>query len=173
MVKKRNSSSGYPSWLFTNLRVNGCLPVRKIAVWLFTSYGVAYHMKFHKNSESFTCKELLTSQNWPKKRVSCMKYITCRSAWQLVMNWDTAGVLCIHSWSDCSLDLPQWAAADAEFKVPSDENTELKGSPINAWSRSIAMYAMPTAKDFFLANFYPSGPFTCIFSKTFPEFFLC
>ena len=24
---------------------------------------------------------------------------------------------------------PQWGAADAEIKVPSDENTELKGSP--------------------------------------------
>ena len=25
---------------------------------------------------------------------------------------------------------PQWGAADAEIKVPSDENTELKGSPL-------------------------------------------
>ena len=30
----------------------------------------------------------------------------------------------------------------------------------------IAMHAMPTARDFFLANFYPSGLFACIF---FPE----
>ena len=30
---------------------------------------------------------------------------------------------------------------------------------------------MPTARDFFLANFYLSGPFTRIFSKTSPEFF--
>ena len=37
----------------------------------------------------------------------------------------------------------------------------------------IAMHATATARDFFLANFYPSGPFTCIFSKTSPEFFLC
>ena len=29
----------------------------------------------------------------------------------------------------------------------------------------IAMHASLTARDFFLANFYPSGPFTCIFSK--------
>ena len=27
------------------------------------------------------------------------------------------------------------------------------------------MHATPTAMDFFLANFYPSGPFTCIFQK--------
>ena len=34
----------------------------------------------------------------------------------------------------------------------------------------IAIHAMLTAKDFFLAYFYPSGPFTCIFSKTSPIF---
>ena len=37
----------------------------------------------------------------------------------------------------------------------------------------IAMLATLTARDFFFANFYPSGPFTFIFSKTSPEFFLC
>ena len=37
----------------------------------------------------------------------------------------------------------------------------------------IAMHATLTAMDFFLANFYPSGSFTCIFSKTSPGFFLC
>ena len=29
----------------------------------------------------------------------------------------------------------------------------------------IAMHAALTARDFFLANFYPSGPFTCIFQN--------
>ena len=33
--------------------------------------------------------------------------------------------------------LSQWGAADAEIKVPSVENTELKGSPFKTWSRSI------------------------------------
>ena len=37
----------------------------------------------------------------------------------------------------------------------------------------IAMHAALTARDFFLAYFYPSCPFTCIFSKTSPDFFLC
>ena len=38
----------------------------------------------------------------------------------------------------------------------------------------IAIHATPTARDFFLANFNPSRPVTCIFfSKTSPEFFLC
>ena len=39
--------------------------------------------------------------------------------------------------------------------------------------RYSARHATPTAMAFFLVNFYPSGPFTCIFSKTSPEFFLC
>ena len=34
----------------------------------------------------------------------------------------------------------------------------------------IAIHAMLTARDFFLAYFYPSRPFTCIFSKTSPNF---
>ena len=39
--------------------------------------------------------------------------------------------------------------------------------------RYVAMHAMPAVRDFLHANFYPSGPFTCIFSKTSPDFFLC
>ena len=33
------------------------------------------------------------------------------------------------------------------------------------------MHATPTARGFFFADFYPSGPFTCIFSKTSPQVF--
>ena len=36
-----------------------------------------------------------------------------------------------------------------------------------------AMHATLTARDFFLANFYPFGPFTCFFSSTPSKFFLC
>ena len=50
----------------------------------------------------------------------------------------------------------------------------LKVLPFEAGvDRYIVMHTTPTARDFFLANFYPSGPFTCIFSKTSPELFLC
>ena len=35
------------------------------------------------------------------------------------------------------LGAPQWGAVDAAIKVPSDENTELKGSPFEAWSSSV------------------------------------
>ena len=34
----------------------------------------------------------------------------------------------------------------------------------------MAIHATLTATDLFLAYFYPSGPFTCIFSKTSPDF---
>ena len=35
----------------------------------------------------------------------------------------------------------------------------------------IAIHATLTARDCFLAYFYPFSPFTCIFSKTSPDFF--
>ena len=69
---------------------------------------------------------------------------------------------------------PQWGAADAEIKVPPGENTELKRSPLKPRiGQYIGLHFTLTARDFFLAYFYPSGPFTCIFSKTSPNFFLC
>ena len=36
----------------------------------------------------------------------------------------------------------------------------------------IAIHATLTARNFFPAHFYPSSPFTCIFSETLPIFFL-
>ena len=36
--------------------------------------------------------------------------------------------------------------------------------------QNIAMFATLTARNFFLAYFYPSGPFTCILSETSPDF---
>ena len=67
---------------------------------------------------------------------------------------------------------PAWGAADAEINVSSAENTELKRSPFKAWGRLvyIARHATLTARDVFLAYFYPSGPFICIFAKTSPDF---
>ena len=59
---------------------------------------------------------------------------------------------------------PQWGAADAEIKVPSGENTELKRffPPLKPGvGQCTAIHATLTARDFFLAYFYPSGPFLC------------
>ena len=50
----------------------------------------------------------------------------------------------------------QWGVADAEIIVPSDENTELKGSPFKIWSRwvySHAFYAY--CQGFLLCQFLP------------------
>ena len=67
---------------------------------------------------------------------------------------------------------PQWGAADAEIKIPLGENTELKRSPFKAWSRSVHSHTCHAycRGFFFLAYFYTYGPFTCIFSKTSPDF---
>ena len=69
------------------------------------------------------------------------------------------------------LSSPQWGAADAEIKVPSGENTELKFLPLKPGvGQYVAIHATLTARDFFLAYFYPSGPFTFIYPKPLPIF---
>ena len=58
------------------------------------------------------------------------------------------------------------------MKHPSVENPDLKVLPFKPGAGLyIALRATPTTGDFFLAKFYPSGPFTCVLSKTSPEFF--
>ena len=71
---------------------------------------------------------------------------------------------------------PQWRTADAEIRIPPVENPELKVLPFKPGvGPNIALHATPTARDFFLGNFCPSGPFTCIFffPKLLLSFFLC
>ena len=51
---------------------------------------------------------------------------------------------------------PQWGVADAEIKVPSGENIELKRSPIKAWSRSVYSHTCYAyCKDFLPRLFLP------------------
>ena len=58
----------------------------------------------------------------------------------------------------------QWGAVDTEIKVPSGKNTELKFLPLKPGvDQYITIHATLTARDFFLARFYSSSPFTCIF----------
>ena len=70
---------------------------------------------------------------------------------------------------------PQWGAADAELKSPLMRTQSLKVLPPlkPGVGQYIDMHATLTARDFFFANVYPSGPFTFIFSRASPEFFLC
>ena len=52
--------------------------------------------------------------------------------------------------------VPQWGAADAEIKVPSSGNTELKRSPLKPGvGQYIAMHATLTARDFLLISTLP------------------
>ena len=70
---------------------------------------------------------------------------------------------------------PQWGAADAEIKTHLVRTQSLNVFPVKPGvGQYIAIHATLTAGDIFLAYFYPSGPFTCIFSpKLLPFFFLC
>ena len=62
--------------------------------------------------------------------------------------------------------------ADAEIRDPSVQNPHLKVLPFKPGAGPYkATHATPTARDFFLTNFYPPRPFTCIFSKASPDVF--
>ena len=67
----------------------------------------------------------------------------------------------------------QWEAVDAEIKVSSDENTELKGSPFKAWSRSVYCHACYAYCHGFLPCSLPFQSIHLHFSKTSTKFFLC
>ena len=54
----------------------------------------------------------------------------------------------------CTSGRSQWGAADAEIKVPSEENTELKGSPFKAWSRSVYSQACYAFCQGFLSHLF-------------------
>ena len=68
----------------------------------------------------------------------------------------------------------QWGAADAEIKVPSGENTELKRSPFKAWCRSVYSHTCYTYCWGFLPCLFL--PFWSIHLNFFPNlswFFMC
>ena len=69
---------------------------------------------------------------------------------------------------------PQWGAADAEIKVPSGENTELKRSRFKTWSRSVYSHTCYV----YCQRFLPCLciPFQSIrlhFYQNLSRFFLC
>ena len=73
-----------------------------------------------------------------------------------------------------STPLPQWGAADAEIKVPSGENTELKRSPFKAWSRSV--YNLPCyayCQGFLPCYFLPFWSIHLHFFQNLSRFLLC
>ena len=50
----------------------------------------------------------------------------------------------------------QWGAVDAEIRVPSGENTELKHSPFKAWRRLVYSHTCYAYSQEFLPHFYLS-----------------
>ena len=83
---------------------------------------VCTHVLFQINISWRLNKYVDGRENESPTAVRCNKY---GSALSLVYRQPT------------SSSAPQWGAVDAEIKVPSDENIELKGSPFRAWSRSV------------------------------------
>ena len=91
-------------------------------------------------------------------------------------------VLSVAAYKHASLDRPagcpstsviglQWGAADAEIEVHLMRTQSSNVLPLKPGvGQYVAIRATHTARDFFLAYFYPSGPFTCIFSKPSPDF---
>ena len=70
--------------------------------------------------------------------------------------------------------LPQRVAADAEIKVPSVENTELKRSPFKAWSRSVcSLTCYAYCRGFLRCLFLPFQSIHLHFFKKPSRFFLC
>ena len=66
----------------------------------------------------------------------------------------------------------QWGAVGAEIKALLARTQSLNVFPLKLGvGQCIAIHVTLTARDFFCTYFYPSGPFTCIFSKASPDFF--
>ena len=71
-------------------------------------------------------------------------------------------------------ELMQWGAADAEIKVPSGENTELRRSPFKAWSKSVYSHTCYAyCQGFLSCLFLHFRSIHLHFSKTSPDFSLC
>ena len=77
-----------------------------------------------------------------------------------------------------SLSLPLSLPRSGELRTQKLKSHLVKTQSLNVLplkpgvGQYIAIHATLTARDFFLAYIYPSGPFTCIFSKTSPDLFL-
>ena len=112
-------------------------------------------------------------------RKLCSRLLCCSPTTSTLCLWSShLRPFSTSTWVECvsfsiwivSWSLPQWGAADAKSKVPSGENTELKCSPFKGWSRSVYSHRCYAYCQGFFPYFYPSSPFTCIFSKTCPDF---
>ena len=68
----------------------------------------------------------------------------------------------------------QWGALDAEIKVPSGKNTELKRSPFTAWCRSVCSHTCYAyCQGFLPCLFLPFQSIHLHFFQNLSQFFLC
>ena len=79
------------------------------------------------------------------------------------------GVGCWHLWKAGSGEL--WMQKSKSHLMRTQSLNVLPLKP--GVGQYTAIHATLTARDFFLAYFYTSGPLNCIFSKTSPNFSLC
>ena len=88
--------------------------------------------------------------------------------------WSVVSVACCHT-ELVLLKIPgSGEPRTQKLKFPLMRKRSLKFLPLKLGvGQYIVTHATLTARDFFRANLFPSGPFTWIFSKTSPEFFFC
>ena len=88
--------------------------------------------------------------------------------------WTTCPFIYTTASIQCPKSTPQWGAADTEIKVPSDENTELKGSLFKAWSRSVYSHTCYAyCQGVLPCLFLPFRSIHLHFFKNLSRFFLC
>ena len=115
---------------------------------LFFSYGPFNCISFHKFSQQFSAFSLCSSNLISALLVLSTVYIFINVS---------------------PIDLLHWGAADAEIKVPSVEDTELKCSPFKAWSRAVRLLPGISSLLIYTLPVHSSA----FFQKNFPNFFLC
>ena len=121
------------SLALSNLLVSDKLPA--LLIWVLVITRQVNYLPSRKTRVLKSCSSASLDRNyWDKtysvllsgSAMTCHPKVHTKLFFVLFLN-------CIPS----SFFTPQWGAADAEIKVPSGENTELKPSPFEAWSRSV------------------------------------
>ena len=131
---------------------------------------------------TITCKHVHST---PKRDMkTCTNAVTWQLAIQNATPWNTGkreGHWHASSWTDhcssCSNKcVPLLQPCSGELRTQKLKSHLVRTQSLNILplkpgvGHSIAIHATHNARDFFLAYFYPSGPFTCIFSKPLPIF---
>ena len=79
---------------------------------------------------------MLTAREFPVQKVHHQPFgtVTENRTKDMLITFEFSVQKVHHQLFD-TVTAPQWGAADAEIKVQSGENTELKRSPFKAWSK--------------------------------------